>query len=210
MRRLALLLLAAILAGCSTPPTYYSTVNTQPLRLAAGELEAGGIAFITPSSVTGQEQEKHSVALAYADVLKRDRPNVKVVTLPETLGAVNKAGLVQPYRRMYEDYRETALLPADVLRGVSAATGARYLAQLQLQYYKQDSKGRFGVLGLRISETLYGDLRIFLQVWDARDGSIAWEGTQELRMAMDSTSNLPVTLRELLERSAKDLLSKVP
>jgi len=207
MRYLALLLL---LVGCSTPHKYYSTVNTQPLRLAAGELEAGGIAFVTPSSVTGQEQEKQAVALGYADVLKRERPALKVVTLAETLSAVNRAGLVQPYRRMYEDYRETALLPADVLRGVSSATGARYVAQLKLQNYSQNSKGRFGVLGLRVSETLYGDLRVFLQIWDARDGSIVWEATQELRIAMDSTSDEPVTLRELIERSAKDLVAKLP
>ena len=208
MRALALLLV--VLAGCSTPPTFYSTVNTQPLRLAAGELESGGIAFVTPSSVTGQEQEKQAVALGYADVLKRERPALKVVTLAETLSAVNKAGLVQAYRRMYEDYRETALLPVDVLRGVSGATGARYAAQLKLQAYSQNSKGRFGILGLRISETLYGDLRVFLQIWDARDGSIVWEATQELRMAMDSTSDDPVTLRELIERSAKDLFAKLP
>lgn len=209
MRALALGLVFALL-GCSTPPKFYSTVNTQPLHLAAGELEAGGIAFVTPSTVTGQEQERQAVALGYSDVLKRERPALKVVTLAETLGAVNKAGLVQAYRRMYEDYRETALLPADVLRGVSTATGARYVAQLKLQNYSQDSKGRFGLLGLRISETLYGDLRVFLQIWDARDGSIAWEATQELRIAMDSTSNEPVTLRELIERSAKDLVAKLP
>ena len=172
-------------------------------------LGAAGTAAARERAAT-QEIGGQQVVLAYADVLRQQRPAVKVVTLPETLGAVNKAALVQPYRRMYEDYRETALLPGDVLRGVSAATGARYLAQLQLQYYKQDSKGRFGLLGLRISETLYGDLRIFLQLWDARDGSIAWEGTQELRMAMDSTSDAPVTLRELLERSAKDLLARLP
>ena len=210
MRRFALILLAALAAGCSTPPKYYSTVNTQAMRLAAGELEAGGIAFVTPSSVTGQEQEKQAVALGYADVLKRERPALKVVTLAETLSAVNKAGLVSAYRRMYEDYRETALLPAEALRGVGAATATRYLAQLKLQNYSQNSKGRFGILGLRVSETLYGDLRVFLQIWDARDGSIVWEATQELRIAMDSTSDEPMTLRALIERSAKDLVAKLP
>jgi hypothetical protein len=209
MRWLAILVVAA-LAGCTTPAKYYSTVNHQALSLRAGDLEAGGIAFITPSTVTGQEQEKQAVALAYADVLRQQRPALKVVTLAETLSAVNKAGLVEPYRRMYEDYRDTALFPADVLRRVSAATGARYLAQLKLQGFGQGSKGRFGILGLRISETLYGDVRLYLQIWDSRDGSIAWEGMQELRIAMDSTTEEPVTLRDLLERSAQDLVAKLP
>jgi hypothetical protein len=209
MRRAAALLVAA-LAGCTTPAKYYSTVNHQPISLRAGELESGGIAFITPATVTGLEQEKQAVALAYADVLKQERPALKVVTLAETLSAINKAGLVEPYRRMYEDYRDAALFPAEVLRRVSAATGARYLAQLKLQGFGQGSKGRFGVLGFRVSETLYGDVRLYLQIWDSRDGSIAWEGMQELRIAMDSTSEEPVTLRELLERSAQDLVTKLP
>ncbi len=209
MRRwLAALLLAA--AGCSTPPVYYSTLNTQPISLQAGDLEQGGIAFITPSTVTGQEQEKQTVALAYADVLKRERPKMTVVSLAETLSAVNKAKLVEPYRRMYDDYRDTALFPADVLKRVSEATGARYLAQLKLQGFSQNSKGRFGVFGFRVSETVIGDVRLYLQIWDARDGTIAWEGTQELRIATDSTTQEPVTLRDLIEHSARDLLQKLP
>jgi hypothetical protein len=210
MRRMLAVLLAAAAGACSTPPTYYSTLQHQPLLLGAGDLESGGIAFITPSTVTGQEQEKQAVALAYADVLKRERPALKVVTLAETLSAVNRAKLVEPYRRMYEDYRDTALFPADVLQRVSAATGTRYLAQLKLQSFSQGSKGRFGVFGFRVSETLIGDLRVYFQVWDSRDGSIVWEGMQELRIAVDSTSDEPVTLRDLVERSAHDIVAKLP
>jgi len=209
IRALAVLLLAAA-AGCSTPPTYYTTLSTQVISLQAGELESGGLAFITPSTVTGQEQEKQTVALAYADVLKRERPKLPVVSLAQTLSAVNKAKLVESYRRMYDDYRDTALFPADVLKRVSEATGARYLAQLKLQGFKQDSKGRFGIFGFRISETVIGDVRIYLQIWDARDGTIAWEGTQELRIATDSTTQEPVSLRDLVERSAQDLFAKLP
>jgi hypothetical protein len=209
MRRLAIVVLV-LAAGCSTPPVYYATLNTQPISLKAGDLESGGVAFITPSTVTGQEQEKQTIALAYADVLKRERPKLTVVSLAETLGAVNKAKLVEPYRRMYDDYRDTALFPADVLKRVSEATGARYLAQLKLQGFSQGSKGRFGVLGFRVSETVIGDVRLYLQIWDARDGTIAWEGTQELRIATDSTTQEPVSLRDLVERSAKDLVAKLP
>jgi len=209
MRFAALLLLAA-LAACSTPPVYYTTLSTQQISLRQGDLETGGVAFITPSTVTGQEQEKQGVALAYADILKKERPKLKVVTLAETLSAVNKDKLVGPYRKMYDDYRDTGLFPADVLRGVSDATGARYLAQLKLQGFSQNSKGRFGVLGFRVSETVIGDVRIYLQIWDARDGSIAWEGTQELRIATDSTTQEPVSLRDLVERSAQDLFAKLP
>ena len=150
------------------------------------------------------------VALAFADVLKHQRPGLKVSSLAETLSAVNRAGLTEPYKRMYDDYRDTGLFSSDTLRRVAEATGTRYVAQLKLQGFGQGSKGRFGLLGLRIVETLYGDVRVYQQIWDSRDGSIAWEGMQELRIAMDTTKESPVTLRELLERSAHDLIAKLP
>ena len=209
MKRLVVLLLA-LSAGCSLKPVYHPTIHDHRISLDAGDLEKGGIAFITPSTVTGQEQEKQTVAFTVADVLGRNRPGVKLITLPETLSAVNKAGFVDAYRQMYEDYKETALLPAGVLRRIATTTGTRYLAQLQLQGFGQSSKGRFGLLGFRIMETLIGDVRLYFQIWDSRDGSIAWEGMQELRIAVDSTSEKPVMLRTLLERSAQDLVAKLP
>jgi len=209
MRRLVVTMLA-IVAGCSTSPIQYATLNEHEISLQRGELEAAGIAFVTPSTITGQEQEKQTVALTFTDVMSHDRPGVKVVTLAETLSAVNKAGLVDAYRRMYEDYRDTALLPGDVLRRLGASTGARYIGQLKLQGFTQSSKNRLGILGLRVMDTQLGDVRLYFQIWDSRDGAIAWEGMQELRVAVDTTSERPVTLRGLLERTAHDLIAKVP
>jgi hypothetical protein len=208
MRRLFLAI--ALLTGCSTEPVYYPTVREQVISLRKGDLETAGIAFITPSTVTGQEQEKEAVALTFTDVLKTERPKLKVSTLAETLGAVNKAGLADAYKRMYEEYRDTGLFSADVLRRVGVATRARYIGQLKLQAFSQSSKGRFGFLGLRLVETQYADVRLFFQIWDSRDGSIAWEAMQELRIARESTTEEPVMLRKILEHSASELIAKLP
>jgi hypothetical protein len=204
------LLLALLLAGCSSAPHFYPTVQERHISLRKGDLESAGVAFITPSTVTGQEQEKEAVALTFAEVLKRERPGVRVVTLAESLGAVNRAQLADEYRHMYEHYRDTGLFPEEVLRRVGQATGARYLAQLKLQGFSQGAKNRFGLLGLRLVETQYADLRLFVQVWDSRDGSIAWEAMEELRISLDTTREEPVMLRRLLEHSARDLVARLP
>ena len=209
MKRLAFALVLG-LAACSWSPKYYPEQREQSISLARGDLESGGIAFITPSTVTGQEQEKQAVALTFAQVLKQDRPALHVVTLAQTLGAINGQGLGDAYRRMYDEYRDSGLFSADVLRRVAAASGVRYLAQLKLQGFSQGSKNRFGLLGFRVVDTQLGDVRLLLQVWDAQRGSIAWEGLQELRIAVDTTSEEPVTLRELLERTAHDLVARLP
>jgi hypothetical protein len=209
--RMAVLLAASALVGaCSGPPVYYPKVQEQVISLRKGDLESSGIAFITPSTVTGQEQEKEAVALTFADVLKGERPALKVSTLAETLGAVNKAGFAEGYKRMYEDYRDTGLFPAEALRRVGAATGMRYVAQLKLQSFSENSKGRFGFLGLRLIETQFADLRLFLQIWDSRDGSIAWEAMQELRIARESSTEEPLMLRRMVEHSARELIARLP
>ena len=198
-----------VLAGCSGTQVY-PNLQQQLISLRPGDLEASGIAFLTPSTVTGQEQEKQSVALTFADVLKRERQKLRVVTLAETLGAVNKAGLADEYKRMYDDYRDTGLLSREVLRRVSAATGARYLAQLKLQGFGQSSKERFGAFGLRVVQTQYGHVRLFLQIWDSSDGSIAWEGMQEMRISQETVTEEPVMQHTVLEQTARDIVAKLP
>jgi hypothetical protein len=196
----ALILALGLVACCAGPPVYYPTVNEQVISLSRGDLEAAGIAFMTPSTITGQEQEKEAVALTFTDILKAERPGLKVSTLAETLGAVNKAGLADTYKRMYEEYRDTGLFSALALQRVGAAAGTRYLGQLK----------RFSLFGWRLVETQYADLRLFLQIWDTRDGSVAWEAMQELRIARESTTEEPLMLRRAVERSASELIARLP
>lgn len=208
MRR-ALAVLCLALAGCASTQIY-PTLQEQRISLATGDLEAGGVAFITPSTVTGQEQETQGVALTFAQVMKLERPSLRVVTLAETLGAVNRAGLADAYKQMYNDYRDTGLFSGEVLRKVGGATGARYVVQLKLQRFEQGSRDRFGVLGIRIVETKYAHIRLFLQVWDSRDSTIAWEGMQEMRHAHDTITEEPIMQRTVLERTARDLIARLP
>jgi hypothetical protein len=205
----ALAVLCLALAGCASTQIY-PTLQEQSISLSPGDLEAGGVAFITPSTVTGQEQETQGVALSFAQVLKVERPGLRVVTLAETLGAVNRAGLAEAYKQMYNDYRDTGLFSGEVLRKVGGATGARYVVQLKLQRFEQGSRDRFGVLGIRIVETKYAHIRLFLQVWDSRDSTIAWEGMQEMRHAHDTVTEEPIMQRTVLERTARDLIARLP
>lgn len=206
---LALVPLIIGLAGCQSTQINPS-LQEHRISLRTGDLDASGIAFLTPSTVTGQEQEKQAVAFTFADVIKRDRKGMRVVTLAETLSAINKAGLADAYKRMYDDYRDTGLLSGDVLKQIGAATGARYLAQLKLQGFLQGAKERFGALGLRVVETQYAHVRLFFQIWDSSDGSIAWEGMQEMRISQEVVTEDPVMQRTVLERTAQDLIARLP
>ena len=115
------LILASVLiwlCACVIPQVY-DTAQNRAISLKAEDLPKHGVAFITPSTVTGQEEEKQEVALTFAEVLKKERPAIRCLSLPETLTAINQAGLSEDYKRMYVDYRDTGIFDRDILRKVA-------------------------------------------------------------------------------------------
>ena len=198
-----------LVAGCASESP---ARHDQTVTLNAGSLEAEGIAFLTPSTVTGQEQDRQAVALIFADTLSRERPKIRVVTLAETLTAVNRADLADAYRKMFDDYRDSGLFPVDALRRVAAATGTRYFGQLNLQRFEQVSKTRFSIplIGLRFLETQIGHVRLFFQVWDASTGTIAWEAVQERSITSERVQEVPILQRTLIRAAAEDLIKQLP
>ena len=212
--KLLLLQFAAIcslawIAGCGAAQVY-STVNHHQFTLSGDALKNSGIAFITPSTVTGQEEEKQAVAFTFVETLKTQRPDIKCVSLPETLSAINKADLGKDYQRMFAEYKDTGLFDSKTLYKVGKVTGTRYLAQLKLAGFSQGSSGRFSVFGLRMLETKYAKLRLFFQIWDARDGSIAWEGVQELNWSEEEVNEDAVSLQTVIGEAARNLAKRLP
>lgn len=201
---------ALLLAGCASDLQIYSSPQHQTLRLQPHELAEGGLGFLTPSTVTGQEEDKQTLAYVFADTLRSRRPEIRFDALPETIGAVNRAGLADAYRRMYRDYRDTGVFDAAVLKQVAQAAGVRYLVQLKLANMDQGARGRLSLLGLSLLQTQYANIRVFFQVWDSRDGSIAWEGIDEVTMAFDTGQERRITFRTIAERAAQDLIASLP
>ena len=208
--------LALLLGGCASQKPQkeirQSVPTTQVLaiNLQAEDLRAGGLAFITPSSVTGQEEDKQALALSFTEVLREVRPDLRVVSLPQTLSSVNRKGLTREYRQMFEDYRLAGIFDREALQKVAQATGTRYLAQLKLGAFRQESKDRFGLLGLRMVETKTSTIRLFLQIWDSNDGSVAWEGAQESTVSHESVAAEYVSMKNIVQESARDLMAHLP
>jgi hypothetical protein len=205
-----LALAALLLSGCESTLQKYSAPEHQTFRLNGNDLSSGGLAFLTPSTVTGQEEDKQSLAHVFANTLKRERKDVRVLGLPETISAVNRAGLAGAYRAMYHDYRETAVLDGKVMGEIARAAGVRYLAQLKLANMQQGARGRFSLLGLSLLQTQFANMRVFFQIWDSRDGTIAWEGIDELTFAQDTGQERPISFRAVAEHAAQDLTRRLP
>lgn len=208
-RRVLLLLFASLmLSACFS--SVHTTQEYRSFDLTIDDLHEYGIAFITPSSITGQEQDRESLALTYAEVLREKRPEMRIVTLPETLGALNRAGMLAEYKAMYEDYADTGIFNLTVMRKISDLTKTRYLAQLKLSGFHQGSTERFGVLGLRVLETKRANLRIFLQIWDGQEGVIAWEGYEEIFLSTETFSEKGVMFYDITRTIAERMIEHIP
>lgn len=203
-------LATASIGACTFAPQHYSLPEVRANRAQNGALAKHGLAFLTPSTVTGQEEDRQTLAMLFTTTLVGLRPELRVVPLPEVLSLVNSAGLAEDYQRLYEGYRLTGVFDRDTLGRLSAVTGTRFLAQLKLAHFEQGAKSRFGFLGLSILQTQYAHMRLFLQIWDAESGAIAWEGIDELTISVETSRERAVTLRALAEHAAKDFVKRLP
>lgn len=209
--RVACLLGAAVaLAACGVTDQLRYEGQQSNLSLAADDLERHGVGFLTPAAATGREADKQALAQAFASALAAARPGVKVVPLPAVLSEVNAADLDQQYKRMYRDYLETGILEGSVLKRIGEISGARYLAQLSLAEFQQQSRGRFSLLGLRMVDTKQASLRVFLQLWDSETGGVAWEGSGELNYAYESAAENPTPFLEASGLAAGRLYQDLP
>jgi hypothetical protein len=206
----AFALLAALLAGCSATNQRHSTAQHQTIDLRSGDLEAGGLAFLTPATVTGQEEDRQPLALAFVAAVREKRPQLRVEGLSQTLSAINRAGLTAEYQRMLLIYRDTGTFDPAILRRIGEAAGTRYLAQLKLPQFQQGAKERFGVFGLSLVQTPVANIRIYLQIWDSLEGDIAWEGHSELTAAYETIAESTVPFETVVRECAVQLVARLP
>lgn len=206
----ACMTLALLVTACTFAPQRYTQPEIRANSLPPDALERGGLALLTPSTVTGQEEDRQTLALLFTQTLGAERPRIRLVHLPEVLSAINRDGLVNQYQHLYRDYSLTGVFDRDVLALLSRATGVRYLGQLKLARFEQGAKSRFGLLGLSILQTQYAHMRVFLQIWDAESGAVVWEGIDELTVSVETSRERSVTLRAAAETAARDLAQRLP
>ena len=205
----SLLIFASLFVfGCSTQ--FRSNIEHNVHLLEKEILKQQGLTFITPTTITGMEQDKQYLALTFSHALKKARPELRISDLSKTLGMINQANLEDDYQTMYEDYNETGIFNKSTLKEIGSLTNSRYICQLKLSYFKSKAQGRWSVLGLNVYDTESANLRLFVQIWDATTGVIVWEAAQELTYAYDTTNEDPVTFGKMIHLAAKDIAAALP
>ncbi len=195
-----------LLAGCASSPEAPSAPRVTSPLLTPTMLEGHGLALLTPVSGPEHEQDRQALALVFADRFARMRPEVRVVPLSQTVGAVNRAGLTRAYQRMYETFGDTGVMERDTLAKLRGVCGARYFALLRLAEFRRSAEMPATPLGPRADTVVR--IRLFLQIWDSTDGTVAWEGVNEL--SQPAGNGAATTFSAIVERVSAELIARMP
>ncbi len=201
------MLFSFLWGGCA--PQKYSTVETRAFSITKDDLAKYGVAFITPSTVTGQEQDIQALALSFSSLMQELRPEINIMPLSDTLSLINRNGMIEDYKKMYRNYSDTGIFDQDIIRKISKVTGRRYLAQLKLSEFTQETSTRFS-FGFRIIDTKKARMRLFFQIWDSHNGTIAWEGSAELNYSFDTVTNNTINFKTVVQITAIELVKNMP
>lgn len=194
--------------GCSTQ--LYTNIEHNVHLIEKGEIKTDGLTFITPTTITGMEEDKQYLALTFSHALVKLRPELKVADLSYTLGQINNSNLTDEYAKMYDGYSITGIFNRETLKKIGDLTGNRFLCQLKLSHFRQEAQGRLGLLGLSMFDTEKANLRLFVQIWDSHKGIIVWEAAQEITYAHDTSDEDVVTFERMIRLAAKDIAKVLP
>jgi hypothetical protein len=200
----ALALLA--LPACVTAPHVPSAPRISAPLLAATMLEGHGLALLTPTGGAAHSEDRQALALIFAQQFAAMRPEVRLVPLAQTLSAVNRAGLTPSYQKMYETYAVTGVMDREMLARLRGVCGARYFAMLQLAEFRRPAERSALSIGQRPENGTR--IRLFLQIWDSTDGTVAWEGLDEA--IHPATNSSDSTFSATVERIAGALIARMP
>ncbi|HEX7000022.1 MAG TPA: hypothetical protein VF322_17960 [Gammaproteobacteria bacterium] len=202
--------LAVVVCGCSVTNQLHSDLTYRGVSAEVGQFGSlTGIGVLTPSTPTGHESDKQALADALGQALEESESVGTVLPLTNTLSAINTAGLARAYAEMLAEYEHTGVLERDTLKRIGEAAGVRYLAKLNLGDFVQSSDKRLAIAGIRLFDTWRALIRVHLEVWDSRTGTIVWEGNEELVFAHEGAKERPVSFRQVAGLASAALVAKM-
>ena len=202
MRRYALLVVVlAFMAGCSSS-IYGWQVRTNSTEFSPSfdpaSLAKEPVAIFGAMTSPGLRGNEVGFDYMLGEVLQRVAPHFQIISQQQTISQINQQGLAAEYNQMRVDAEQSHILNRDPLRKVAAAVGARYVFQPRLAAFTQTMYDRwtFPGFGVVLSQTRQSNLRMSVQLWDAKSGELLWASMAEGTMQSEAFAKDPVHLED--------------
>jgi hypothetical protein len=199
----SVVLMVAVTTGCSSS-IYGWQVRTSSTAFAPsfdpGVLGQEPVAVLGALTMPGLRGNEVGLDFMLAEVLHRVAPHLHIVDSQRTISQINQKGLAAEYNQMRIDAEQSHILNQETLGKVGSAIGARYVFQPRLAAFTQTMYDRwtFPAFGVVISQTRQSNLRMSVQLWDARTGELVWASMAEGTMQSEAFAKDPVYLEDTM------------
>jgi len=197
-------------ASCSAPMQQIVLKTREPFRSEGFKLNKGDVVALIAATNNDNGLEYRKLLGDFVEAaMQKKRPDIKVVTYWQTLSVINRDGYTDEYAAMLKNYTSTGILDKKVLNRLADALGATYFAQPRILDFSQKQTIRFNPMGLTLFQTYETQIKIYLEIWNARTGEIAWIGVAEANLASDQFMARPVPFEEAAEVTIAELMNKM-
>jgi hypothetical protein len=198
---LCVVVLFACTTGCSSSIYGWQVrTNSTPFSPSfdPGSLGREPVAVLGALTMPGLRGNEVGLAYMLGEVLHRVAPHINIVDQRQTISLINQEGLTPEYVQMRADAEQSHILNRDILKKIGIAVGARFILQPRLASFTQIMYDRwtFPAFGVVISQTRQSNLRVSVELWDAKTGALLWASTAEGTMQSEAFAKDPVYLED--------------
>ena len=177
-----------------------STFNFQSLK-------GKRIAILDAAVGMGLEGYRHQVSQSLFRSLTKEQRPFFVSSPQETKSQLNREGLAKAVAAMALDYSQSGILHRGTLNQIADTVGCHYVFQPSMAEFRQALDTRLRFFGLRVFQTRITNLRLSLQLWDARSGEILWESSGEGTMAGEDIRDVLIPFGDITQKLWTNILS---
>jgi hypothetical protein len=154
------------------------------------------LSALTPLGHRGLQQ---GVSFAFDRALSKATPPITTIPSHQVLSQLNAKGLTADYAELVAVYERTGILDRPRLERIGSACSVHYVFQPVFSSFGQEMENRFALLGWRLLQTRITVLRLALQLWDVRTGTVVWASSGEVTLASDVLGQARIPLDRAAE-----------
>jgi hypothetical protein len=193
LQQLNVMFMLALVTGClgSIYGWQVRTTSTPlPPSFNPAILGQEPVAILGALAMPGLHGNEMPLDYLLEEVLKKVAPQVNVVSSRHSMSQINQQGLAADYTQMRMDAEQSYILNREALKKIGTSIGARYVFQPRLAAFAQAMTDRwtFPALGILVMQTRSADLRVSLQLWDAKTGELLWVSMAEGTLQSEAAS----------------------
>jgi len=178
--------LIAATAACATvspvPPVDTSAIQYRASELRVDTLSSEGIAVLPLGAAKNAETVRPFAERMVTEQIQATRPKAKVLSANAVQTALQDNAAYAAYTELLDTHGQPDEVRADTLAVVGDAVGVRYLL---VSFLETERSVQYNTEAI--------EARIYAQLWDAKSGTLVWEGIGAAAASMSTPTPGNVT-----------------